>query len=316
MFKSSLYYQYFRSIGLGLLSAGVTIALSFLPYADWLQALWVIVSTAYLATRSFNRRVNEDDTQRFKRLNEERIRFWSRRDPDVLNALFSQNVGSKQLDWLSEELDVDLSSLDEIHALDSLSQAGDQPGQLSLRAGLLLGRWQAEVEMDQSDESSEKERDLLSGLQSQLHEWITEHETLLGKEIAPNIYLRHIKQGERRPVGIHLFSEKSKLLFTYEELTSPRHEDKERPATYSVALSLDAQLTRSLSDEEWDAWLASLFEAFPYFRRVQQGSGPQRRDIPYFIQPRLPVDTLNTEDLVVQLSKLYEQLSDATAEQK
>ena len=142
---------------------------------------------------------------------------------------------------------------------------------------------------------------LTDAYREKLLEWVQANHNLLGEELSEGIFLREIQRGEQRPIGVHLASRESKLLFTHERL-------QQDESTYSVALSLDATLTSGLSEEAWEAWRDELFLAFPFFKRVNQGSGPQKRVVPYFIQPRLPEELLALSELTPKLEKLLAKL--------
>jgi hypothetical protein len=315
MLKTWAYQQYLRHIGVGLTSALITVALSFLPFSDLLQALWIFASTIFIATRSLKSRLNEGDEARFRRLYEERVKLWSRLDPDVLKALFSQNLSDRHLAWLDAELGLPLSTLEEVHALDSLARAGDQPGQLSLRAALLLGEWRAELERGVEhtlEEGALNEEGRLEGYRERLISWTEAHTHLLGEQLAPGLFIREIKLGEQRPIGVHLLSPSSDMLFTYEERAPREGEEGESHITsYSVALSLSASRTQGMSEEAWSTWRDELYRRLPMFQRAHNASGPQRRDLPFFIQPKLSKAELNLPSIKAELQALYSALPES-----
>ena len=304
MLKKRLYKAYLRTLLLGLGSALIGVALGFLPYADLLQAAWITLSTIYFATRDLRGRLNEDDEQRFRRLYEERVRLWARRDPEVLKALFSQNLSDKHLRWLDEELGVALSALSEAHALDSLARAGDQPGALPLRAALLLGAWRREVDALPPEGRLEEYR-------RRLVAWAEESRDLLGEEVAEGVYLRRVALGERRPVGVYLLRPGARLLISVEERPASADEEgrplrgaDEGDAGYSVALSARAEALAHLSGAEWARWRAEALAALPYLERAHGGSGPQRQSLPFFIQPSLRARDLDLDAARAALLRL------------
>ena len=67
-----LHKVYFKDIQAGIIAMSVAYGLSYLPYSDLLQSIWILISSIYLSTRRLKNRLNEDDTQRHRRLQKER----------------------------------------------------------------------------------------------------------------------------------------------------------------------------------------------------------------------------------------------------
>ena len=149
------------------------------------------------------------------------------------------------------------------------------------------------------------ELDLVQAYRAKIIEWVNSHHDLLGDEVAEGVFVREIKLGEQRPIGVHLISESSHILFTYEESSNTAQERSE----YSVALSIKSSLTEHMSAEEWETWRKAMLEDLPFLKRINKGSGPQSQTVPYFIQPHLSADALDLDNIKESLLKLQRQLS-------
>jgi hypothetical protein len=327
---SHLHKIYLKDIQAGIIAVTVAYALSYLPFSDVLQAIWILLSSIYLSTRRLKSRLNEGDELRHKRLQEERFAFWQKKDPETLKTLFSQNLTTQVLTWIDEELDIQVSDLDEIHALDSLSHIQETPGRLILRAGFLLGAWNTQwhthqlnelTDQDPTERSDEFINQKRSYIQECLQAWIQEHRFLLGEEITEGTYLCHIGKDQlQRPIGIHLLTPESKILLSLEthsvsvELNDDDSQSSESTLNQSVdtlksiSLSLQSSFTQSLSKEEWSSFKDQLFKIFPMFKRINGGSGSQSQHIPFFIQPQLKADYNEAQirELLNELSGIYQ----------
>ena len=325
-----LHKIYLKDVQAGVVAVTVAYVLSYLPFSNILQAIWILSSSIYLSTRGFKSRMNEDDELRHKRLQEERFAFWQKKDPETLKTLFSHNLTTQVLEWIDEELEVPISDLDEIHALDSLSRIQEKPGRLILKTGFLLGAWNTQWHHKQLDETNhqdtaEDSNELTDRKRSYFKEclqtWIQEHRFLLGEEITSGTYLCHLGKDQlQRPIGVHLLTPESKILLSLETRPTPtidNHEDSQindqnlNPSVHrlgSVSLSLQSSFTQSLSKEEWISFKEQLFEIFPIFKRVNGGSGSQSQHIPFFIQPRLKseYDESLIRALLSDLSHMYQ----------
>ena len=81
-----LHKVYFKDIQAGLIAMSVAYGLSYLPYSDLLQSLWILASSIYLSTRRLKTRLNEKDDQRHQRLNQERFAFWEKKEDGLDTA--------------------------------------------------------------------------------------------------------------------------------------------------------------------------------------------------------------------------------------
>lgn len=248
-------------------SAIVSVALSFLPYDTALQAIWVIVSTLFMASLVLRQRLNETDDVRYRRLFHNRFTFLQHNDPEALTTVFAENIRPRVLDWFHSEYGIAVGEAKMIDALDSLARNGDSPGQLIFRTGVELGQW---LESSRDDESK------VANLENRLQKFIVDNNELMGGQVAHGIFLRHIRPGEQRPVGVHMFHPVSRLLLTVE------YYDPEQQR-HSLALSAKADLFRSLDDSVWLAFRDQVHREFPCFRPANGGSGPQKKAVPYFV---------------------------------
>jgi len=274
-------------VALGL--ASVSILLSFLPYDTILQAIWVIVSSLFMASLVLRERLNESDDARYRRLFHNRFSFLKENDPEALTTIFAENIRPRVLNWFHAEFDVPIHEAEAIDALDSLARNGDDPGQLIFRTGIELGQWLAKTE---------DEEDKVANLTKRLQTFVSDNVDLLGEEVAPGVFLRHIRQGERRPVGVHMFHDASKLLLTIE------YYGKLEKRT---ALALSAKSSLFANDSNgWETFQQQVHEEFKCFQPAHGGSGPQKPTIPYFVGAIDESPVASNEQLATKLRKLIE----------
>ena len=110
-----------------------------------------------------------------------------------------------------------------------------------------------------------------------------DHRFLLGEELSQGLFYRVLQKGEARPIGIHICDPESLCLFCVEE------KEEDEIGQYSVSISLKQSVTQDFSDESWMFLKESLLERFPFFKRINGGSGPQKATVPFFIQPHLQI---------------------------
>ncbi len=96
-----------------------------------------------------------------------------------------------------------------------------------------------------------------------------------------------------------MFHPQSKCLFTVESYDS---ENKRR----SVALSLKSSLFESATDKQWNTFKLKVHELFPYFQPAKGGSGPQRREIPFFVSPAIDDWDTKREQVSQKLANLMQ----------
>lgn len=291
--RQNAYGQFAHRVFLALVSAAVTIALSYLPHDTILQAIWVVLSSLFIGYVALHQRLNETDESRYRRLFRSRFSYLEKADPEALTTIFAENIRLPVLRWFEEEQGVPLQQVQKIDALDSLARSGDQPGQLIFRTGVRLGQW--------LEQAKQAEVPALEHFSAAVDEFIGERTDLLGDEIAPGVYLRHVKPGEHRPVGVHMFHPQSRCLFTIETY------DSERPRI-AVALSLKSSLFDQATDEQWESFKQEVHRLFPCFQPVQGGSGPQRRPIPFFVSAAMPEWDTEREQVPAKLKELMERL--------
>ena len=116
-FNRNAYGKFSLRLLIAVGSAAVAIALSFLPYDTWFQAVWVIISSLFMGFIALRQRLNESDDDRYKRLFVSRFKFFQEKDPEALNTVFAENVRPRVMDWFYEEYGVDLKSLSKSDAL-------------------------------------------------------------------------------------------------------------------------------------------------------------------------------------------------------
>ena len=267
-FRTNAYGQFTYRVLLAIGSALVTVGLSYLPYDTILQAIWVVISTLFIATFALRQRLNETDEVRYRRLSSGRFEYLQKHNPEALNTVFAQNIRPAVFDWFESEYYVPIKSAKKVDALDSFARSGDLPGQLIFRIGVELGQW-----LNKNEGDPQKR---LAMFEEGIESFINSNESLLGDEVAEGIYLRHVRKGEMRPVGIHMFHPKSRCLFTIEDFDYT-------PIVKRVALSLKSETVSGLSDEEWNGLKKFVHDTFPYFRPANEGSGPQKQRIPFFV---------------------------------
>ena len=265
-FRRNAYGVFTRRVLIAIGLAAVSVLLSFLPYDTILQAIWVIVSTLFMASLVLRERLNESDDARYRRLFESRFLFLKENDPEALTTVFAENIRPRVLTWFHDEFKIPIHEVDRIDALDSLARNGDDPGQLIFRTGIELGKW-----LNQS----EPEDDKVKNLSNRLEAFVQQNTALLGEEVAPGAFLRHIRHGEARPVGVHMFHEASRLLLTIE------HYGKSEDRT-SLALSAKASLFANDANL-WTEFHRRVHEEFKCFQPAHGGSGPQKPTIPFFV---------------------------------
>lgn len=248
-------------------SALISIGLSYLPHDTLLQAIWVFCSSLFMGWLVLRGRLNESDDTRYRRLFNTRFTWLQNNDPEALTTIFAENIRPRVLQWYESEYRVNVSRAEKIDALDSLARSGDSPGQLIFRTGVQLGQWLRDVPSGDGD---------VAALETRLSEFVLENEALLGNAVGEGLYLRHITRGSRRPIGVHMFHPRSRLLLTVE------YYDQEKDR-HAVALSVRSHLFENASEADWEKFRAGVLERFPQFRPSHGGSGPQRQQIPFFI---------------------------------
>ena len=281
-------------------AAGVTVALSFLPYETVLQAAWVLIASFFIGYRKFSQRLNETDEARYRRLYTTRFAHFERTNPEALNTVFADNLRTSIFQWFESEHGLALGNVPKIDALDSLSRSGDVPGQLIFRAGVHLGQMLPQARA---------EAEPLKYIDQRVEAFSNENEKLLGEQVGPGMYLRRVRQGEQRPTGIHIFHPASRCLFTIESgLTEKR----------SLAMSFKSALFEGWSEEQWHSFKQAVHDVFPYFRPSAGGSGPQKMTIPYFISAWMEVSKEEERSLPARIERIMSLLPApvATEEQK
>ena len=276
-FQGTVYRQFALRVLVAIGSAAIAVALSFLPYDTVLQAIWVVISSMFMGYLVLRQRLNESDQQRYERLFNSRFAYLQENDPEALTTIFAENLRPPVLNWFHSEYKVPIANAQSVDALDSLARNGDKPGQLIFRTGVELGQWLQACDPD---------ADKLKQLENRLQQFVTNNEHLLGNEVAPGMYIRHIHHGEQRPVGVHMFHPLSRLLLAieYYDADTPRH---------AVALSARAHLFVGQNSIDWKLFKDKVWELFPGFMPANGGSGPQTFSVPFFIGPIMdtPVDS-------------------------
>lgn len=264
-FRRNAYGQFTRTFLLALGSAAVSVGLSFLPHDAVLQAIWVLLASLYIGFRNFNQRLNESDEIRYRRIYQGRFAHLEKTNPEALNTIFADNLRPPVLDWFATDHGLELKKVPRIDALDSLSRSGDVPGQLIFRTGVQLGQWLGEAR---------RQPDPLQYLDQQMGTFVDANESLLGQQLQPGLYLRYIRPGEPRPVGVHLFHPASRGLFTIESGVGSKR---------GVALSFKSTVFDGWSEDQWNQFKQGLYREFPWFKPAKGGSGPQKRSVPLFV---------------------------------
>ncbi|MEZ6129069.1 MAG: hypothetical protein R3C59_10320 [Planctomycetaceae bacterium] len=280
-FRQNAYGSFFSRVLWALGAAAVSVGLSFLPYDTALQAIWVVISSLFLAAFALRQRLNESDDVRYRRLFKSRFAWFQVNDPEALVTIFSENIRPPVLDWFETEYGIPVREAKTFDALDSLARSGDRPGQLIFRTGVELGKWIQEMQ---------DEPEKIACMESRLQQFVRDNEGLLGQQIAPGTFLRIVRRGERRPTGVHLFHPDSRLLLTLEF-----YDENEK--RHAPALSAKAQLFANSTEDEWKGFVKQVHREFPSFQPAKGGSGPQKQTIPFFIgsvddAPALPEDEL------------------------
>ena len=248
-------------------SAIVSVGLSFLPYDTILQAVWVIISSLFMASLVLRERLNENDDARYRRLFRSRFGYLQANDPEALTTVFAENLRPRVMSWFQAEYGVATGQVKTIDALDSLARNGDTPGQLIFRTGVELGKWIQQAEPTTAVEEQ---------LEDRLQTFVTENESLLGENAGDGLFLRHIRTGEQRPVGIHMYHPNSRLLLTVE------YYDKDQQKN-ALALSARSFLFENTDESVWEKFKEAVHKQFPEFQPANGGSGPQKREIPFFV---------------------------------
>lgn len=287
-FRRNAYGIFLQRVLIALGLAGVSILLSYLPYDTLLQAIWVIISSSFMAWIVLRRRLNETDDARYRRLFHSRFTFLENNDPEALTTIFAENLRPRVYEWIHNEIGVDVEKAGKIDALDSLAKNGDAPGQLLLRAGIRFGEWKASIKGAD---------DQLKELEKALNEFVLNNRELLGTEIEPGLFLRHLRPGDARPVGVHMFHPDSQALLTIEHYKSdkPRH---------SLALSFKSHLFEDFDQSQWETFRQSVHEHFPCFLPAEGGSGPQKKSIPFFVSAVIEHEVAPDATLMVPLKKI------------
>lgn len=297
-FLQNAYGQYAARVFIAIGSAVVTMLLSLLPHDTLLQAIWMVIASLFMGFFVLRQRLNETDDVRYRRLFRSRFAYLERADPEALTTVFAENIRPRVLDWFASEYDIPIRDAKNIDALDSLARSGDKPAQLIFRTGAELGQWLGE---------SENHERTVSGLEKRIDRFVENNLSLLGDELAEGIYLRHIRNGEKRPVGIHLFSPRSRCLFTIEEYEGAT-------TKYAMALSLKSHLFEESTDEQWDAFKQRVQREFPFFNPARGGSGPRKKSVPLFVSPITDGLPPNRETVKAGLLKLMESIEPTTPE--
>ncbi len=266
-FRRNAYGVFTGRLLVAMASACVSLMLSTLPHDAILQAIWVVVSTMFMGWLVLRERLNEDDDARYRRLFQSRFDFLKKNDPEALTTVFAENLRPRVYEWFRTEYDVDLKQAHSIDALDSLARSGDLPGQLIFRTGVELGEWR---------EKSRNESDKLVALEGRLQQFVKSKESLLGEAIADGVYIRHIRRGEQRPAGVHMFHPASRLLLTIEY-----YDQQQR---HAIALSTRTWLFTD-GEPQFETFKKEVFKVFPEFQPANGGSGPQRLNVPFFVSP-------------------------------
>ena len=120
---------------------------------------------------------------------------------------------------------------------------------------------------------------------------------LLGEQFAPGIFYRKINKGEAFATGIHMFHEASKLLFSVKFYAS----GKERNS-----LSLSSRDSLFADEDSWIAFKEKVHQLFKEFRPVNGGSGPQKREIPFFISSTMESVAYTDAEVETRLRELAE----------
>ncbi len=283
-FRRNAYGVFTLRVIVALGSAAISVGLSFLPYDTALQAIWVVISSLFMASLVLRQRLNESDDHRYRRLYDNRFSYLQANDPEALVTIFAENIRPRVLDWFQAENGIAARDVKTFDALDSLARNGDGPGQLIFRTGVELGRWVQEIK---------HEEDKVAGLEIRLQQFVMRNESLLGERIASGIYLRHIRRGEQRPAGVHMFHPESRLLLTME------HYDEVQKRN-APALSARSHLFAGYDDNVWQTFVRQVHLEFPCFQPANGGSGPQKPSIPFFVgsideAPMPPDDVLKAK---------------------
>lgn len=297
-FRRNAYGVFTLRVIVALGSAAVSVALSFLPYDTALQAAWVVVSSLIMGSLVLRQRLNETDDVRYRRLFRSRFAFLQANDPEALVTIFSENLRPRVTEWFQAESGISAQQVPAFDALDSLARCGDTPGQLIFRTGIKLGQWLPEIRQSP---------DPAAALDVRLQQFVIDHASLLGEKVAPGIYLRHIRRGEHRPVGVHMFHPDSRLLLTIEYY----NDNADR---HAIALSAKSQLFESGNEELFQAFQKAVHREFPCFQPARGGSGPQKPAIPFFIGSIDDRPVASDENLRTKLLTIAEALPTPTVE--
>jgi len=291
-FRRNVYGKFLLRVFVALGAAAISVALSYLPYDTALQSIWVVVSSLFMGFLVLRQRLNESDDDRYCRLFNSRFTYLEQHDPEALTTIFAENIRPRVLNWFDSEYGVAVSKASRVDALDSLARSGDMPGQLIFRTGVELGQW-----LQDCNEFEDK----LPQLEARLDEFVLKNESLLGEEVAAGIFFRHLHNGERRPVGIHMFHPRSRLLLTVEYYDA----EKKR---HAISLSARSSLFDTGGESAWTKFQEVVHSDFPCFQPANGGSGPQRLGIPFFVSSIADASVESDEVLKTKLLHVAEML--------
>lgn len=281
--KSPVYRRFFWTLFIGLLIGVGTWFLGFLPYDDALQGAWAFFSAVIAATIAFKKRVAEDDAARYRRVAHKAFNYWVNKNPELVQGLFSSNFPYAAIRWFKDKTGCDILQCDNCHVIDSLSQEGQEPGQLLFYSGIELGKVMAQNEGKPLNEVFSKK----------FAQFAVEWKKYLGEEIAPGVFFKEIKKGDHRPAGVHICNQDSKCLVVLEYMNKGREFGKMATAAFSFKKDYLEEVT----DQDWIKIKDIVYKYFPYFEPSNAGSGPQKKHVPLFLQ----LERSLTEDEVKKL---------------
>ncbi|WP_372370252.1 hypothetical protein [Candidatus Uabimicrobium sp. HlEnr_7] len=299
---SPVYKRFYREITAGFFIAIATIGLGYLPGDDFLQGIWVFLSTSTAAWIALRTRVRENDEERYSRLAKSYFRHWIKEDPQKVEGLFAANVPYSVIDWFQKEANCNLLKCNSPHVVDSWSKVGDEPGELIFRSGLRLGKM-----LRESKENNCKTQEFLS---KKFSEFAQNGKELLGEEIAPHVFYKKLKKGDYRPVGIHISNSHSECLIVSEK--QERQNGESTITINRISLGFKQEQLEALNEEEWEyAKKHIIFQHFPYFKPAQGGSGPQKKVVPLFLTEK-NLDEKQLSQFPQLAVQVYNQLKEYT----